>query len=375
MKMMIVDDEPAMRLTIEQMVKRMDDVEAEIVGSFADAAEAIAFVKEQQADLAFVDIQIAEDNGLELARMLREIHADLDIVFITSHREFALDAFEAYPLDYIVKPISKQRLAQTVTRACEKRQARHKPSSEQPAVSRLSVRGLGSMRAFSGHAGEVKWLSRKSQELFAYLLMYRGESAGKGQILKDIFPERSLKSAETYLHTAVYQLRRALAPHGLKEIVRTANEQYRLELNHVNVDFIEFERAANSITGLHDDQIADALMLESRYAADLFEDKSYEWSLVERDRLAIVYETCTKKIIQALMERHRLAEAKQLIIKLIARNELDEELNASLLTLYGMMNKKQLLHSHYEQYCALLRRELNLAPSHEITSVYERYKG
>lgn len=47
------------------------------------------------------------------------------------------------------------------------------------------------MRAVSEHAGEVRWMSRKSQELFAYLLMYRGNSVSKGQILTDIFPERS----------------------------------------------------------------------------------------------------------------------------------------------------------------------------------------
>ncbi|WP_091012265.1 response regulator transcription factor [Paenibacillus amylolyticus] len=119
MKVLIVDDEFAMLLAMKRMLSNMEGVN--LVGSFRDAAEALDFVRGSNVDLAILDIMIAGDNGLELARNLRSIRAELDIVFTTSHAEFALNAYDVYPLDYMVKPISRIRLAQTITRAMNKR--------------------------------------------------------------------------------------------------------------------------------------------------------------------------------------------------------------------------------------------------------------
>jgi two-component SAPR family response regulator len=121
MKVIIVDDEPAMLLAMKRLLSNMEGVE--LVGSFQNAAEVLDFVRDRDVDLAFLDIQIAEDDGLELARSLRSVRAGLDIVFITSHAEFAIHAYDVHPLDYMVKPISRKLLAQIITRAVSKRSA------------------------------------------------------------------------------------------------------------------------------------------------------------------------------------------------------------------------------------------------------------
>lgn len=115
MKVLIVDDEPAMLLALKRMLSRIEGVE--LVGSFQNAAEALDFVRDADVDLAILDIMIAADDGIQLARSLRAIHSELDIMFTTSSTEFALTAYDVYPLDYIVKPISSTRLAQTMARA------------------------------------------------------------------------------------------------------------------------------------------------------------------------------------------------------------------------------------------------------------------
>lgn len=119
MKVLIVDDEPAMLLVLKRMLSKMEGVE--LVGSFRSAAEALEFVRGRDVDLAILDIMIAADDGLDLARNLRSIRAELDIVFTTSHAEFAMRAYDVYPLDYMVKPISRLRLAQTIARAAIRR--------------------------------------------------------------------------------------------------------------------------------------------------------------------------------------------------------------------------------------------------------------
>lgn len=113
MRVVVVDDEPIMILAIKRMLSNMEGIE--LVGSFQDAAAASAFIENEHVDLAFLDIQIATANGIELARQLRLMNKELDIVFTTSHSGYAMEAYDVYPLDYIVKPISRQRLTQTLS--------------------------------------------------------------------------------------------------------------------------------------------------------------------------------------------------------------------------------------------------------------------
>ena len=121
MKVMIVDDEPAMLLVLKRMLAKIDGVE--LVACHQSVEQALSFVQTNEVDLAILDIMIASDNGLQLARSLRAVNRNLHIVFTTSSTEYALDAYDVYPLDYIVKPISSVRLAQTIARAGSSRGA------------------------------------------------------------------------------------------------------------------------------------------------------------------------------------------------------------------------------------------------------------
>lgn len=119
MKVIIVDDEPAMLLVLQRMLKKIDGVE--VVGSFQRTDEALDFIQSNEVELAILDIIIDRNNGLQLAHRLRSLRKDLQIVFTTSSTEYALDAYDVYPLDYIVKPISSVRLAHTIARASNSR--------------------------------------------------------------------------------------------------------------------------------------------------------------------------------------------------------------------------------------------------------------
>lgn len=79
------------------MLASIDGIE--LVGSFQQINEALAFLQQHEADIAFLDIEIAEDNGIELARNLRANNANLDIVFTTAHANYAMQAYDVYPLD------------------------------------------------------------------------------------------------------------------------------------------------------------------------------------------------------------------------------------------------------------------------------------
>ncbi|OAS17882.1 response regulator [Paenibacillus oryzisoli] len=370
MKVLIIDDEPAMLFVMKRMLTTIEGVE--LVGSFQHAEEVLDFVRNGVVDLAFLDIKIAEDNGLELARRLRSLRSELDIVFITSHSEFALHAYDVYPLDYMVKPISRNRLAQTIAKAS----SRQSVSSDEVIdlmLPRLTVRGIGCLEASTKQMGAVKWISKKSMELFAYLLLNRGRSVSKIRILEDIFPERPLKNAETYLNTIVYQLRKALSPHGFKEMIISAQEQYRIDLDQADVDFIQFEQGLKELSEINEANIEAAIDLEKQFTGELFENNSFVWATVEHERLAILYNSFAKRLANWLLTQQQFREAAQIVRRLVSRNEFEEESNLLLLHIYGATGDQQSLHSHYEHYKQLLLQELDLQPSTIVQQLYEQY--
>lgn len=367
MKILIVDDEPAMLFVMKRLLSTIQGLE--LIGSFRHAEEALDFVRDVDVDLAFLDIKIAEDNGVELARRMRSLRADLDIVFTTSYTEFALHAYEVYPLDYIVKPISRKRLVQTITQAAIRRSASSGHAGDL-TLNRLTVRGLGCFEVSSKRTGVVKWMSKKSMELFAYLLVNRGRSVTKIRILEDIFPERPLKNAETYLHTAVYQLRKALAPHGLKEMVISAQEQYRVDLEQADVDFIQFEQDVKELSDINEANVMAAIDLEKQFAGELLENHSFLWATAENERLAVMYASFAKRLAIWLLDRRQLREAVQIARRLVSRNEYEEESNLLLLKIYGAIEDRQSLRNHYENYTQLLLQELGLQPSSIAQQLY-----
>lgn len=374
MKVVIVDDEPIMLLAMKRMLSSIEGIE--LVGSFQNAAEAITFIEKHDIDLALLDIQIANDDGIELARHLRLTNTDLDIVFTTSHSDYAIEAYDVYPLDYMVKPISRLRLIQTINRAVDRRSHSSDKSNQsaEASISKLKVRTFGCFEVNSEHQGSVKWISKKSEELFAYLIVHRGQSIAKIRIIEDVFSDMSYKSAEMYLNTAVYQLRKALLSHGFKEIIITGQEKYRVEMSHLNVDFIAFDYEVAKLSDINDDNADIAIELEKRVSGELFEDQSFVWAAMERENINVLYQSFANHLANWLFAHKRYPEAIQIVRKLVSRNEFDEKSNQLLLKIVGALGDKQSLHSYYYDYVQLLEKELSLQPSATMQQIYDQYR-
>jgi DNA-binding NarL/FixJ family response regulator len=114
-KVVIIDDEKGMHLIMKRMLAKV--VGVEIVGSFLETSTAYSFLTHHDVDLIFLDINMPKESGLEFAGRLREGGRQMKIVFVTSHKEYALSAFDVYAYDYMVKPVVQERLQHTVQRA------------------------------------------------------------------------------------------------------------------------------------------------------------------------------------------------------------------------------------------------------------------
>ncbi|MFB6248189.1 MAG: LytR/AlgR family response regulator transcription factor [Salinibacter sp.] len=111
---LIVDDEPLARTGVAQLLEPVDEVT--IVGEAADGAEAVRQIEEQAPDLVFLDVQMPEMSGLEVVRAIG-VDAMPVTIFVTAYDEYAVDAFDAHALDYLLKPIDEGRFEEALDRA------------------------------------------------------------------------------------------------------------------------------------------------------------------------------------------------------------------------------------------------------------------
>jgi len=124
---LIADDEPLARRGIRQLLEAHDDFE--IVGEARNGRETVRALRELKPDLVFLDVQMPSLDGFGVLRTIG-VKQMPPVIFVTAHDEFAVRAFDAHALDYLVKPLKKARFAQALERIREKRHS--------AAVSELS---------------------------------------------------------------------------------------------------------------------------------------------------------------------------------------------------------------------------------------------
>lgn len=116
-RVMIADDERPAREYLRSLLVVMENVE--IIGEAENGADALELIKSAKPDLALLDLQMPELTGLEVVRLLKRSQMPL-VAFVTAFDEYAVQAFELNAVDYLLKPVEKARLAETLQRAGER---------------------------------------------------------------------------------------------------------------------------------------------------------------------------------------------------------------------------------------------------------------
>lgn len=124
----IIDDNEINRFTLERAVERHDQLT--LAASFPDAVEALTYLHAGgQVDVLLLDIEMPHISGLELVKLLPEPKPA--VILVTTHANFAVDAFELRVLDYLVKPVNYARFCQAIARVTE----HYQPAPTQPAAT------------------------------------------------------------------------------------------------------------------------------------------------------------------------------------------------------------------------------------------------
>src|SRR5947207_1513859 len=129
---LVVDDEPIARARVVSLLKEEADIE--VVGECSNGQQAVSAIESTSPDLLFLDIQMPEVNGLDLARTIQSSGTPA-VVFVTAYDEYALRAFEVHALDFLLKPFSAERFRSALGHAREQVTQRRKGAATRAAAA------------------------------------------------------------------------------------------------------------------------------------------------------------------------------------------------------------------------------------------------
>jgi two-component system, LytTR family, response regulator len=146
----IVDDEPPARANLRVLLRR--DQEIEILAECGSGTEALAEIRSKKPDLVFLDVQMPECDGFDVLELLG---ADLPpaVVFVTAYDQYALRAFEAGALDYLLKPFDNARFELALNRAKERIA---NALAEPPRFDRVAIKSAGQISFVK--LSEIDWI-------------------------------------------------------------------------------------------------------------------------------------------------------------------------------------------------------------------------
>ena len=246
---MIVEDE---LLNLESLIYKVSDFSVceTRVFSFDNPKDAAAAADKQVFDLALIDIKMPGMSGIELARILRDKQNELQVAFTTGYNNYATEAYDVGAIEYLLKPVKKERLHKLLNRICSEGEQKKRLNNEEIIKDKAKKENLqpviklfGSLTVFVGDE-ILHWKRSKSAELFAFLLVHMGKPVSKYQICESLWPELTENKALVNLQTAIYQLRKNLAVFERSQIkIEYADNNYCMFIHCCNVDLIEFEAA------------------------------------------------------------------------------------------------------------------------------------
>lgn len=200
---LIADDEPVARLGVRQLLAAFP--EFAVAGECRNGAEVLAALDVSEPDVVFLDIQMPGIDGFEVIRR-RSVERMPAVVFLTAFDQFAIKAFEAEALDYLVKPVSEARFAATMRRLA-KRLSQSKQTTRDERIIVTTSRGATVL-----HLSEIDWIEAAGN----YAQLWIGQ--------RNYFLRESLQLLEERAgkHGFIRAHRRALVRlDGVRELTRT----------------------------------------------------------------------------------------------------------------------------------------------------------
>lgn len=231
MKIICVDDEQlVLGLTIS-LCRELEQI-TEVKG-FTKAGDALSYLKEHTADIALLDINMPDMDGITLAAKIKERRPDTAILFLTGYAQYAVDAFRLHASGYLLKPVNKERLVEEVEYALSYRR------QQKPSVH-IAVQTFGEFDIWVDGA-LVTFQRSRAKELLAYLVDRQGSSITRTNAFAVLWEDALYdRPMQKQLDVVVRSLRATLKEYGIDEIFEMQSGAMRICPEKLDCDLYRF---------------------------------------------------------------------------------------------------------------------------------------
>ncbi len=243
MRIIAADDE---ELALSMLVESIEAVQPQAeIHAFQEVSRLIAFARETPCDIAFLDIEMRGQNGLQIAKALKELHPNINIIFVTGYSGYMGEAFSLHASGYVLKPATKEAVQKEIENL------RH--PLEKRADTRLYVQTFGNFEVLKDGL-PLQFSRTKAKELFAYLVSRRGAGCGNAEIAAVLWEERDdSRALQSHLRNLVSDLTQTLRSAGAGDVLQKSRGILSVLTEKLDCDFYDFCRgdiaAVNSYTG------------------------------------------------------------------------------------------------------------------------------
>lgn len=364
MRVILIDDEPLILAHFEKLLNKIDGID--MIGTYINPHNALEAIKQDTPDIVFLDIEMPETNGLELAEMIQSRWSHIKIVFVTAHSEYAVKAFDLNAVDYLLKPVQMDRLSKTIHRL---RKDIKKSTSEITGYDQVCC--FRSLHFKRSGAINVRWRTSKAKELFAFLLQFHGKPVSKSMLLDLFWPNTDLEKGIAHLYTTIYQIRRMLREINFNIKITSLDNNYVLDLNGVTLDIKEWEQKVELLPPISKDTLSQQIQVLELYRGDYLAEESYSWAESERERLRALWLSHATKVADFLVSVGKYTEAIVIYHRIQDIYPYVEDHYFMLMKLYDELGDRDSVERQYKCLEKMSAVEYGVKPDPRIQAWYQ----
>lgn len=349
MKYVLIDDERMAVEHLKALLLKTGKVQEEHLVTFTNPMDAIRYIEKEKPQVVFVDIEMPMVSGITLVSRIRNSCPATEVVFVTAHKHYAVEAFEQYALDYLLKPLMLERVKMTVERIEER--LKEKSVVSPLAFPKILIKLMGDVSTIKeGIVVDYRWRSGKIKELYAFFLHHRNRYVSKFEIFEAILPEEDLEKSSATLNMILYRLRNKLQQLELPMVIKFQDDGYKLVYGEeVQVDVDLWEMHLKTTPLITEKNLSQCLSYISLVEGNYMSNLDYPWLLDQHGILQERFLERLRKIADFYYNHQYYEDALEFYRKIYKAEPLNEWLNIRLLELLRLLRNEHARKRLYEE--------------------------
>ena len=228
MKVLLVDDEELQLIRITNAAKKALPEDSEFY-TYTNPVLAYEENLNNKFDIAFLDIEMPQINGIQLAKKLKKVNPLVNVIFVTAYDEYALEAYRIHASGYITKPVNESKIKDEIAGLRYQVSLQH--------THKIQCKCFGNFEIFAD-GQPLKFQRSKSKELFAYLVDREGAAININELNAVLWDE----DHKSYLRNLIADIQATLASVNASDVfIKRYNECY-VDIDKIDCDAYEYKR-------------------------------------------------------------------------------------------------------------------------------------